>query len=58
MIPGPAHRSPRIYLMAEENPGNPLLDDRLIKAVLPIIASNGVPYLQMASVGIAQQVRQ
>ena len=27
------------------------LEDRLVKAVLPIIATNGVPHLQMKSVG-------
>ena len=34
--------------MAEEKPE---LGDRLMKAVRLIIASNGVPYLQMTSVG-------
>ena len=29
----------------------PLLEDHLIKAVRPVIASNGAPYLQMTSVG-------
>ena len=33
--------------MTEENPGNPQLGGRLMKAVQPGIASNGVPYLKM-----------
>ena len=36
--------------MAEENTRKPQLGDRL-KAVRPVIASNGVPFLQMRSVG-------
>ena len=40
MIPGDVYRSPGIFLMTEE-----------MKAVLPVIASNGVPYLKMSSVG-------
>ena len=31
MIPGAVHRSPDIYLTAEENPGKPQLGDRLIQ---------------------------
>ena len=36
--------------MAEENPGKPQLGDHLMKSVRPVIAPNGVPYLQMRSV--------
>jgi hypothetical protein len=43
---GAVHKSPGIYLSAEENPGKPQLGDRLMK----VIASNGVSYLQMSSV--------
>ena len=50
MILGAVHRSPDIYLTTEENPGNPQVGDRLMKAVRSVIASNGVPYLQMTSV--------
>jgi hypothetical protein len=39
MIPGAVHRSPVIYLRAEENPGKPQLGDRH--------PSNGIPYFQM-----------
>ena len=46
MIPG----TDGIYLTAEENPGKLQLGDRLVKAVRPVIASNGVPCLQMSSV--------
>ena len=46
MIPEAVHSSPVIYITSEENPG-----DSLMKAVWPLIASNGVPYLQMRSVG-------
>ena len=41
MIPGAVHRSPDIYLMAEDNLGKPQLGDRLMKA------ANGVPNLEM-----------
>ena len=51
MKPCYVHRSPGIYLMTEENPGKPQLGDRLMKAVRPVIASNGVLFLQMTSVG-------
>ena len=44
-------RSPGIYLTAEENPGKPRLGDSLLKAVQPVIGSNGVLYLQMSFVG-------
>ena len=37
--------------MAEVNPGQPELDDRLIKVVRAVIASNRFTYLQMRSVG-------
>ena len=47
MISAAVHRYPGICLTAAENPGKPQLGDRLISAVLPVIASNGVPYLQM-----------
>ena len=49
-IPGPVHRSPGIYLRAEENPGKPQLGDRLMKTVRTVI-SNGVPYFKEKSVG-------
>ena len=51
MILGDVHGSPRIYLMADENPGKLQLGGRLAKAVRPVLASNGFPYLQMSSVG-------
>ena len=38
---------PDICLMAEENPGKP----QLIRDVRSVISSNGIPYLQMTSVG-------
>ena len=41
MIPEPMHKSPVSYLMAEENPGKSQLGDCLMKAVTPVIASNG-----------------
>ena len=50
MIPEAVHRSPGICLTAEENPAKPQLRDRLIKG-LYLIASNGVPFLQIWSVG-------
>ena len=37
--PGAVHRSPGIYLIAEENPEKSQLGDRLVKAVQPLIAS-------------------
>ena len=49
MILRAVHRSPGIYFTAEENPIKPQLGDRLMKG--PVIASNGVPFLQMRSVG-------
>ena len=42
---------PGICLTAEENPGKPQLGDCLVKAVQPVIATNGITYLQMNSVG-------
>ena len=44
-------RSPGIYLTTEENPGNPQLGIHLVKPVRPVIASNGIPYLQLRSGG-------
>ena len=44
---GAVHRSPDIYLTAEENPIKSQLEDSLMKAVQPVISLNGVPYLQM-----------
>ena len=52
MNPGAVHRSPGIYLMAEENPGKPQVGDCLMKVVRPVIASNAFPYFQMRSVGL------
>ena len=37
-------------LLAEETPGN-LRGDRLMKDVRPVISSNGVPFVQIKSVG-------
>ena len=37
MIPGAVHRSPGIYLMDEENPGKPQLEDNMKKIVQPVI---------------------
>ena len=52
MILRTVHRSPGICLIAEENPIKPQLGDRLMKgAVGPVIASNGVHFFQMRSVG-------
>ena len=47
MKPSTVHRSPSIYLKAEENSEKPLLVDHLMKAVQQVIASNRLPYLQM-----------
>ena len=44
-------RSHGIYLIAERNPAKPQQRDRLVKAVRPVTSSNGVPYLQITSVG-------
>ena len=43
MIPVAAHRSPGIYLTADEIPGKAQLRDSLMKVVWPVIASNEVP---------------
>ena len=51
MILGDVHTSSGICLTAEESPGKLQLGDRLMKAMRPVSASNGVPYLQMRSVG-------
>ena len=45
--PGAVHRSPGIYLTAEDNPGKLPTIDHIMKAVRSVIASNVVPYLQM-----------
>ena len=37
------HRSPGRCLTAEKKTGKPQLEDGLMKAVRPVIASNGVP---------------
>ena len=50
IIPGAVYRSPGICLTVEKIPGKPQLGDHLMKAVRPVIASKGVPYLQMRSV--------
>jgi hypothetical protein len=47
VILGYVHRSPGIYLTAEEHPGKP----HLMKDVRAVIASDGVPYFHMTSVG-------
>ena len=46
---GAVHRSSGIYFWAEENPRRSQLGDRLMKAVRPVIASNGVLYLKISS---------
>ena len=51
MIPGAVHRSPDIYITAEENPEKNSATSQSMKVVRPVIASNGVPYLQVKSVG-------
>ena len=53
MILGAVHRSPGICLTAEENPRKPHEE-----AVRPVIASNGVPFIQMRSVGSHSMSRQ
>ena len=45
------HISPGIYLTVKEYPENPQLEDRLIKVLRPVIAPNGVSFLQITSVG-------
>ena len=49
--PGVVYRSPGIFLTAEENLGKSQLGDGLMKSMRPVIASNGIPYLQMRSIG-------
>ena len=39
--------------MIQENPGKSQLGDRLMKAVRPVITSNGVPYFQMRSIPVS-----
>ena len=51
MILGTVHRSLVICLTAEENPRKPQLGDCLINGLCEVFASNGVPFLQMRSVG-------
>ena len=52
MILGTVHRSPGIYLAAEENPQKTSARRQSDEGVVrPVIASNGVPFLQMRSVG-------
>ena len=52
MILGAVHRSPGIYLTAEENPRNTSARRPSDEwAVQPVFASNGVPFLQTRSVG-------
>ena len=43
MIQRVLHRSLGFYLSPEESPRKPPIGERLIKAVRPVIASNGVP---------------
>ena len=50
MIVETVHRSPDICLTAEENPGKPPRRPSDEVAVRPVIASIGVPLLQMRSV--------
>ena len=52
IIPWAVLRSHGICLTIEENPGKLQLGDSDVGAVRPVIASNGVPYLQMSSVGL------
>ena len=40
-IQGAVHTFPSSFLKAEENPTKPQLGDRMMKAVRPVIASNG-----------------
>ena len=51
IIPEAVYRSSGIYFTAEESPGKPQLVDRLLKPVRPVNATNGVPYLRIASLG-------
>ena len=51
MKSGAVPRSPGIYLVAEKTPRKPHLGDRVMNIMRPVIVSNGVSYLQIASVG-------
>ena len=52
MILGPVHRSPGICFTAEEKPHKTSARKPSDEgAVQPVIASNGIPFLQMRSVG-------
>ena len=44
-------RSPGICFMADETPYKTQLGDCLVKAVRPVVTSNGAPYLQIRSLG-------
>ena len=50
MKPESVHRSPGVYLTAEDNSRKLQIRDYIMKAVRSVIASNVVPYLQIASV--------
>ena len=50
MIPGAVHRSPGIYLTAKENAQKTSARRPSMKAVRPVVASNGALYFQMKSV--------
>ena len=50
-IPGTVHKSSDIYLISEENPQTSARRPTILKAVRSFIASDGIPYLQMRSVG-------
>ena len=52
MISGTLNRYPGIYLTAEENLGKPQLGELLMEAVQIVIASNGILYFQMLSLGL------
>ena len=51
MIPGVVHISPSNYLTTEETPIKLQLGDHSMKAVQLFTASNGVPRLQITSIG-------
>ena len=55
MTPEVVDRYPDIRLTAEKNRRKPRLGDRLMKVMRPVIASNGVPFLQMKSVASRQE---
>ena len=50
-------RSPGIYVGAEKKPRKTQLGNRLMKAFRTVIASNGITYLQMRSVGSHSMIR-